>query len=268
MTIKIHFDSLSPGTIVTNQFESKGILFTSPCAVVRDPDTFKTSLQSRHQSSITALPTRVIRGRFIDPHHSRLGVTASFSNAGPEGVSAILRIFDANGKQIEERPFGSTSAVAHVEIHSPAANISGWEVSGRTNAWDAIDSLSYDFPTAADFKVVYEGGAEPLELRRGGTVRAKLSFARLHGSHGEIALGVVKPCPGTTWRFEPAVVGNGVMSVEMVVRADEEAEAAYHFAVHVVAMPRTKGAGRHEHEVAVPVSIVGGGKADEVVEAC
>ncbi|KAK1753925.1 hypothetical protein QBC47DRAFT_385211 [Echria macrotheca] len=259
MTVTIRFDDLAPGTIVTNQFESKGILFTSPAAVVRDPDTFVHSLQSRHQSTITPQPTRVIRARFVEPspQHARLSVVASFSNAGPEGVHALLRVFDAAGRQLDERSFGSTGPVARAEIEFPSPEIASFEVSGRTNRFDALDSVSFDRPAEhPDFRAVYDGAAEPLLLKRGETVRARLSFFRLHGSHGEIVLAVTKACPGTTWAFEPLVVHSGVPHAELVIKADEDAPPAYHFAVQVVAVPRHKTAGRHEREVTVPVSIV------------
>jgi hypothetical protein len=257
MTVTIKFDDLEPGTVVTNQFESKGILFTSPCAVFRDPETLAHSLHSQHQSSITPLPTRVIRARFVEPKHSRLAVTASFSNAGMEGMHAVLRVFDANGHQIDERSFGSTGFTAKTEIDCPNADIAGFEISGRTNRWDALDSITFDHPATADFRVVYDGVTEPLVLRPDGVVKARLTFFRLHGSHGEILLSVTKPCPGTTWSFDPPMIHSGVPHTELEIRANPDAAQAYHFAVQVVALPRHRTAGRHERDIAVPLTISG-----------
>jgi hypothetical protein len=257
MTLTVNFEDLAPGTVVTNQFESKGIIFTSPNAVIRDPDTSAHALQSRHQSSVTQLPTRVIRGRFVEPKHSRLTVAASFSNAGQDGMHAVLRIFDVNGHQIDERSFGSTGFAAKTEIESPTANIAGFEISGRTNRWDALDWLTFDHPAAVDFRVVYDGHAEPLILHPDSAVTARLSFFRLHGSHGEILLSLTKPCPGTTWRFNPPVIHSGIPHTELQIWAQEDAPPAYHFAVEVVAVPRHKTAGRHEREVTIPISILG-----------
>jgi hypothetical protein len=257
MTITINFEELEPGTVVTNQFEPKGIIFTSPNAVNRDPDTSAHSLQSRHQSSVTQLPTRVIRGRFVEPKHSRLAVAASFSNAGPEGMHAVLRVFDINGHQIDERSFGSTGYAAKTEIECPGANIAGFEISGRTNRWDSLDSVTYDHPAVADFRVVYDGLAEPLVVHPDGSVKARLTFFRLHGSHGEIFLSLTKPCPGTTWCFNPPIIHSGIPHTELEIYAKEDAPPAYHFAVEVVAIPRHKTAGRHEREITIPLSISG-----------
>jgi len=258
MTVTIKFDDLKPDTVVTNQFESKGILFTSPCAVVRDPETLAHSLHSKHQSSITPLPTRVIRARFVEPHHSKLAVTASFSNAGSDGMHAMLRIFDALGHQIDERSFGSTGATGRTEIHCPNHKIASFEISGRTNRWDALDSVTFDQAATADFKVGYEGTAEPLGLPQGGVITARLAFSRLHGSHGEILLSLARPCPGTTWRFDPPVVGSDVLHTQLEIRAGADAAEVGRFEVQVVAMPRHRTAGRHERDVMVPISIVRG----------
>ncbi|KAG7289844.1 hypothetical protein NEMBOFW57_006221 [Staphylotrichum longicolle] len=188
MPIVINFSSLAPGTVVSNQFESQGLIITSPTVIIRNAESFKHSLQSQHQSTITQLPTRVIRARFVEPKHSRLAVTVSFSNAGKDGVHALLRVFDVAGHQIDERSFGSPGSVAQAEIHCPTANIAGFEISGRTNRWDSIDSITFDRPAIADFRVAYDGLAEPLVLRQGQKTTARLTFFRLHGSHGKILL--------------------------------------------------------------------------------
>lgn len=51
---------------------------------------------------------------------------------------ALLRVSDVAGHQIDDRSIGSPGSVAHAEIHCPTVNIAGFEISGRTNRWDAI----------------------------------------------------------------------------------------------------------------------------------
>jgi hypothetical protein len=256
MTTTVTFDDFEPGTTLTDQLEHRGILFTSPCLVVRDPENFRHSLQSSHQSTVAILPTRVIRGRFIEPHHSRLAISASFSHAGQDGLAALLRVFDVHGHQIDERTFGSIGSHGKIDLYAPGANIAAFEVSGRTNRWDAIDAIEFDHPETPDFRIVYDALHEPIALERGTAITTRIHFQRLHGSHGEILLSVTKPCPGTTWDFDPPTVLSGTPYVDVQIRANEDAPSAYRFAFEVVGFPRRKTAGVHEHKAVIWLSIV------------
>lgn len=271
MTIRINFQSLPPDTVVTNQFEREGIIFTSPCDIVQEPETLTHMLMSQKISSVITPPTRVIRARFLTPKHSLLRIGAVFSNAAGEGVHATLRVFDAGGSKLGERVFGSVGPRAWVEFTSPNGDIAGFEVSGRTNRFDCIDEVEFDPPPPGpDFRLVYDGGiAEPLQLCAGtgpeAVVRARVSVYRLHGSHGEILLGVSKPCPGTTYRFDPATVHSGVPHFDLEIRAAPDTPPAYHFNVEVFAVPRTKSAGNHERTVHIPITITAAGSEDAVI---
>jgi hypothetical protein len=259
MTVHLTFDDLEPGTVVTTQYErSKGVVFTTPCAIIQDPETFAHSLQSQHLSSVTEAPTRVIRARFASPKHSRLAVTVCYSLASSCGVHALLRVFNANGEKLTERTFGSPGSTATVEFVSPDANISGFEISGRTNRFDCLDSLAFDAPPLADFRLVYDGLGDPLRMHaeEGESVAARISVFRLRGSHGEILLAMAKPCPGTSWQFDPPTIHSGVAHVDVVVRATDTTPPCRHCDMEIVAVPRGRAAGSHERVVTVPMSIL------------
>ncbi len=76
---------------------------------------------------------------------------------------------------------------------------------------------------------MYDGLAEPLVLKPEQKLTARLTFFRLHGSHGEILLSVTEPCPCTTCSFSPAVVHSGAPHVDMVISADGDAPLVSHF---------------------------------------
>jgi hypothetical protein len=259
MTIHVTFDDLEPGTRVTTQYErKKGVVFTTPCVVIDEPETLNHSLQSRHLSQIKDISNFVIRGTFTAPKHTRVTVTASCLHAGSDGVEAVLRVYNVAGEKLTECIFGSPGPRASAELICPDSNIAGFELSGATDRFDCLDCLAFDSLPQPDFRVVCETMSRPLLLfaEPNQSVTARLNFSRLNGSSGEIMLSIADPCPGTAWRFNPPSVHPGVHHVDVEIVANSTTQTGPRFDVQIVAIPRTRAAGVHERVVVVPVTVL------------
>jgi hypothetical protein len=259
MTIHLTFDDMPTGTLVTTQYEHrKGVIFTSPCAVIEDEETFNHRLQSNYRISHANDTMNVIRGRFVTPKHMRLAVTVSHSNTSIEGVYAMLRIFNAKGEKLNECAFASPSSHATAEITSLNGNIASFEVCGRVGQFDCIDSLSFDTLPPPDFSMSYEANGKALILRAqaGESVIAHVKVMHNHGSSGEILLSMPDPCPGTTWCFNPPSVHTGDHSVDVKIQAVDGIPIGPEFDVKILGIPRSRTSGQHERLIIIPVQVV------------
>jgi hypothetical protein len=263
MTVKINFDAVEAGSLLTNQFHHQGLLITTPAAIAQDPETLSHVLQPNHvvpdRHHPDHKPMRIVRGRFIGGNkHSRIAVSVSFCDITSDGVSAMLRVFDPHGDVLDERHLVSSTCEASAEIVCSSANVDGFEISGPVDHFEFVTALEFDCLPDADFRMVYDGSWDPLMLRAGPDQvgMARISFFRLHGSHGDVLLSVTRAPAGVTWSFSPPLVHSGIPHVDMEIRVNEEAQHVENFGVEVVGIPRSKDAGRHERAVTIPLTVL------------
>jgi hypothetical protein len=262
MTVKINFDAVEAGAFLTNQFHNQGLLITTPAEVTQDQETLSHVLRPDHIVPDRHHPDhplmRIIRGRFVGGNkHSRVAASISFCDVASDGVSATLRVFDQHGDVLDEHRLVSGTCEAKAEIVCPSANVVGFEISGPVDHFEFVTALEFDCLPDADFRMVYDGLGDPLMLRVGAeqVVSARISFFRLHGSHGDVLLSVTKAPVGVTWSFDPLVVHSGNPHVDMEIRATDEAAQVENFAMEVLGVPRSKDVGRHERLVSIPLTV-------------
>jgi len=262
MTFKLNFDTIEAGSFLTNQFHHQGLLITTPATVTQDPETLSHVLQPNHivpdRHHPDHKPMRIVRGRFVAGNkHSRLAASVSFCDVTSDGVSATLRAFDGHGDVLDERRLVSSTCEASAEIVCPSANLAAFEISGPVDHFEFVTGLEFDCLPDADFRMVYDGLGPPLMLRVGAeqVVSARISFFRLHGSHGDVLLSVTKAPAGVTWSFDPPVVHSGIPHVDVEIRATEEAPHVENYEMEVVGIPRSKDVGRRERSVAIPLTV-------------
>jgi hypothetical protein len=90
MSTQLNFDDLAPGTVLTNQYQSKGIVFEGGL-IIRDPfaPSPANAVSVTLQLSGGEFPEFGIRGTFSDPHHSHVAVSAGTDNP-VDGTANLL----------------------------------------------------------------------------------------------------------------------------------------------------------------------------------
>ncbi|KAB5542489.1 hypothetical protein GE09DRAFT_1135395 [Coniochaeta sp. 2T2.1] len=189
MPTMVQFDDLAAGTVVSNQYATNGIEFTSSPTVVQNPFAPSPSnvLQATNEHFPVEFPYYAIEGKFSQPTHSQIGANLVRSGE-PADFAAHLRAFDSSGAEVAtafiQVPAGQNTAYG--EAWSSAANMAKFRLETQSRSF-SIDNLTFDDDadaTRPDFKLVYTGG--DVELVAGVDQTLSIRVLRIHGSAGRI----------------------------------------------------------------------------------
>ncbi|OAQ57626.1 hypothetical protein VFPPC_11412 [Pochonia chlamydosporia 170] len=259
MSTRINFDDLLAGTIVTDQYEPRGIIIER-AQIIRDPYTPSpgNALYATEFSGPIEFPKAVLSFRFVSPNHSYIAVSPGthFNVGGAATLTAYDTHGNALGSTYIDIPKGSHYAFG--EFFSPAgAVIASFKVSGYRGDFDGIDNLIFDdttVPQTPDFHLIYTG-AEILRVSKTTTAQATVNVIRIHGSTGGISLTASSVPTGvviSSLTPNPVVAS----SFSLRVTASRDAIPAQNRQLVLTATPLVPSAGLVSHTITLLVTIL------------
>ena len=246
----IPFDDLPAGTVLTNQYHSKGVDFIPPdlpvitavgagqansganVAIVRLPWVLSSTPSISRGSS--RAPTSFVQVAVGEPVY-----TAS------ESEQITLYAYDSSHNLVaQSNPASVTSGGGFrsiISVQSSSSNIASFDVSARPG-YDAgkslgIDDLTYDNPVVSqpDF-TLFTTSTMPIELYTGRNVTDTISIQRINGSNGPIQFAVSGLPSGVTAGFSPSSTTSG-NQINLVLTAAANATPVYGSTITVTATP-------------------------------
>src|ERR1700709_2420559 len=161
MSTTINFDDLPQGTIPTNEYADKGILFTRTDVVSSNPEATSPSnvLHSFNTHSPAEFPETHIDATFVVPTHSHISMRVGRDNGLSSDFFGHLNIFDNIGTKIGSPIISMDPGVqlAFVEFYAGDANIASFQVVTTTTAY-WIDDLQFDDTSVVqqpDFQLLF-----------------------------------------------------------------------------------------------------------------
>ena len=212
MSIQITFDDLPADTVVTTQYSSSDVEFTTPGIITFDdlaPSPF-FALSATDKSGPVEFSDWHIRGQFLHEDHSHVGVSVN--------RSARLTLFDGSGVEVARTLVGPDSLTppdnyVYGEIFTGTSNIASFDLWCESQSPFRMDNLIFDntrVPQEPDFRLLYNGGV--VLMKPEATATAEVTVVRLNGSTGPISLNASSlPIPVASADPEPNpfVGGNG-----------------------------------------------------------
>ena len=249
----IDFEGFPAGTVITNQYANKGVVF-GPLPgsggngfrpVVATPPAGQahsgSAIGDIHICNVDDCKTQeffpaTTTGTFQSPR-KRVSVRVGLGDNPPGGCNDLdqtgcavvtLQAYNANGD-----PIGAPSSATVFEgqgfhtllaVEQPAATIRGFRIGARfgpdNNEPVGIDDLSFDDPNGPpppDFTLT--PAKTFLVMSQGSTLRDRITIGRTTGSSGNIRFTATGSLPrGVRTRFEPNPAGGG--ATDLVITAD------------------------------------------------
>ncbi len=235
-TTTIGFDDLTPGTVVSTQYDAEGVDFFHGIAglnVYCYPVVEAVGSGKAHSGTQVAdtscangeFPNSTIRGNLSNSAQN-VSVYAGFAptfSSPPPSTSVTLTGYDVDGNVVKATtvtvPTGQGTKTL-IAISSSTPNIVTFDVTSTT-ANVEIDDLTYDNPggAPADFKITPQSGF--VQLAQSTNQSDTISIQRLNGSFGDITFSASGLPTGVHASFSPnPVTGN---STTMTISVDPNA---------------------------------------------
>jgi hypothetical protein len=241
------------GTVLTNQYDSKGVDFNGPdLPVIRTVGP--TQANSGANVAVVAPPPGSefypvhLWGSFTSTHSFVQVAVGEPTSTVQETEQIALYAYDSSGTLVAQpNPVWVTSGNGFhsiISVQSPTSNITSFKVaSPRATGYDAgkslgIDDLTYDNPVVSkpDFTLI-ASTPTPIELAPGGgSVIDTISIQRINGSTGKITFAASGLHKGVTASFSPAATTSG-NQIDLVLTAAPAAPMVSLAPITVTATP-------------------------------
>ena len=261
----VSFDSLVPGTILTDQLQSNGVKFVpytgrvTPTIIVTSAGNVADFNHCEGSIGCEFFASGA-RGIFSDPHRFLKIHTGLVPGSTPFEAQISLTAYDANGQIVSSSSAMVTAGAGfstEIVATSPVANIVSFVVQATDdpaqNANIALLNLEFDPPgpmRSPDF--ILEGPPAVTIVAGGPAVDVPLTMTRIGGSVGGISLSMMNLPNGVVATFLPQQTFGS--SATLRLRAPGNQSNSTSIAT-VVGTPTTPGAGGSQHSHSIYVRI-------------
>jgi hypothetical protein len=273
----IDFEDLPVNTAVTNQYESRGVVFgTKPDGSLSGRPRVISALGRAHSGvqvgSITdgtaEFPASNVWGRLLSPT-SFVEIYVGHGSPDPPGTphTFVLEAFDTSGNSLGSnassiaRDFPVTQRLyfAAPSAATPIAFFNVHDLPQRTNS-GAIDDLRFSVPgpgeAAPDFGIARVGDNVPVLLDSGTSVRVPLTVRRFSGSSGPIVISVEGLPTGVTPSVDPPVTEGGDGSAVTLTLTAAANVASVNTRITVRGTPGSAAVGPGPRALSIPLKVI------------